>query len=347
MRRMGQLRTVRSWLMESVVALPFLERWSGSAPMMESGSIRLKSRSGAPSCAALERTAVQRTDGLSWKPLVLCGSLLLASFLNGSASAASPAEDTGGLAYIVVTAEKFRSTVQDTPISMSAVSGDQLAAEGLTTIEELTREVPGLSMRSAGPGQTEYEARGLASSAGSAPTVGFYLDETPLSPPAAAQIGKVVIDPSLYDINRIEVLRGPQGTLYGSGSMGGTVKIVTNQPKLSAFEGTFQGTLSQTQGGSTNGGGNLMVNIPMGDKLALRLVASDSYRSGWIDRVVISPFPPDTLTRGNVLAAPVQSVAHGVNTEKLYGGRASLLFQPNDNLSVVAALLLQRMVMGG
>ena len=71
--------------------------------------------------------------------------------------------------------------------------------------------------------------RGLSSSGGSAPTVGFYLDDYPLTPPAAALNGKVVIDPDLFDLNRVEVLRGPQGTLYGSGSMGGTIKLVTNR----------------------------------------------------------------------------------------------------------------------
>ena len=111
---------------------------------------------------------------------------------------------------------------------------------------------------------TEYEARGLASNGGAAPTVGFYLDEIPLSPPAVSQSGKVVIDPNLYDIERVEILRGPQGTLYGSGSMGGTVKVLTNQPKLGMFEGSVQGTVSYTDGGSGNDGGNLMLNLPAG-----------------------------------------------------------------------------------
>lgn len=207
--------------------------------------------------------------------------------------AADPASDSG-LEEIVVTAEKYNSTVQNTPISISALSGEQLVAAGISTVEDAAREVPGLSMRSAGPGQTEYEARGLASNGGAAPTVGFYMDEVPLSPPALAQVGKVVIDPDLYDINRIEILRGPQGTLYGSGSMGGTVKIITNQPKIDTYEGSFQGTLSDTQGGSGNGGGSFMLNVPFGDSLALRLVGTDTYRSGWIDRVVLDPFPQGT-----------------------------------------------------
>jgi len=264
-----------------------------------------------------------------------------------AAAAAATAEDTG-LAEIVVTAEKYTSTIQETPISISAVTGDQLTAAGITTVEDVAHVIPGLSMRSAGPGNTEYEARGLASNGGAAPTVGFYLDEVPLSPPALAQVGKVVIDPDLYDVNRIEVLRGPQGTLYGSGSMGGTIKIVTNQPKLGTWEGSVQGTLSDTEGGSGNGGGQLMLNIPIGEVLALRLVGSDTYRSGWIDRVVLSPFPEDTgISRGNVLTAPVQAVIHNVNTEDLYGARASLLFQPTSDVSVVASALFQHMAMGG
>ncbi len=270
------------------------------------------------------------------------------------ASATDAEADSGGLAEIVVTAQRFTSTVQNTPISLSAVTGDQLQAAGITSVEELAREIPGLSSRSAGPGQTEYEARGLTSSGGSAPTVGFYLDVVPLTPPATSQTGKVVIDPNLYDINRIELLRGPQGTLYGAGSMGGTVRVLTNQPKLNTYEGSVQGTLSDTQGGSGNGSGSFMLNVPIGETLAMRVVATDSYRSGWVDRVVLNPFPEDVPAsslpaygRGNVLAAPAQTVVHNVNTENLDGVRGSLLFKPNDDLSIVATAFYQHMSMQG
>src|SRR6202453_2458199 len=263
-------------------------------------------------------------------------------------AATGPATNSGGLEEIVVTAEKYNSTILNTPISMSALTGDQLAAAGITSVEDIAHDVPGLSMRSTGPGQTEYEARGLASNGGAAPTGGFYLDEVPLSPPALAQNGKVVIDPNLYDVNRIEVLRGPQGTLYGSGSMGGTVKIVTNQPKLGAWEGSVQGTLSDTEGGSGNGGGSFMLNIPIGEQLALRLVGTDTYRSGWIDRIVVNPFPPDNgPVRGNVLAGAVQSVTTDVNTVKLDAARVSLLYQLNEDWSVLSTLYFQDMQMGG
>jgi len=315
--------------------------------MMRSTGLESRSDSALP--ATLMRIRHSGLPAHLWS-FVFCVSLLLAAGRAPIAHAADASADTnaGGLQEVVVTAEKYNSTIQNTPISMSAVTGDQMIAAGISTVEEIAREVPGLSTRSAGPGLTEYEARGLASNGGAAPTVGFYLDEVPLSPPALAQVGKVVIDPDLYDVNRVEVLRGPQGTLYGSGSMGGTVKVVTNQPKLDAWEGSFQGTVSDTEGGSGNGGGNFMLNIPMGNTLALRVVGSDTYRSGWIDRVVLNPFPEDTgITRANVLTAPVSDVIHNVNTEDLYGGRASLLFQPNDTVSVVATALYQRMVMGG
>jgi len=265
----------------------------------------------------------------------------------GAQEAAAPSGSGGGIEEIVVTAQKYKSTILDTPISMSALSGDQMVAAGITTVADVAHDVPGLSMRSAGPGLTEFEARGLASTGGASPTVGFYLDEVPLSPPALSQSGKVVIDPNLYDVDRVEVLRGPQGTLYGSGSMGGTIKIVSNQPKLGVFEGSAQATGSYTDGGGANGSGNLMLNLPLGDVLAVRIVGSDLYRSGWIDRIVVNPFPADGATRGDVLTAPVQSVANDVNTERLTSGRISVLYKPNEDLSIVAMAMTQNLEMGG
>src|ERR1700726_3524767 len=184
--------------------------------------------------------------------LIVSAALLSIFSTPGRTLAADAADVEGGLAEIVVTAEKVKSTIQETPNSISALSSDQLEAAGITSVHDIARTVPGISVRSAGPGLTEYDARGLASNGGAAPTVGFYLDEIPLSPPALSQSGKVVIDPDLYDIERVEVLRGPQGTLYGSGSMGGTIKVITNQPKLGVFEGSVQGTGSYTDGGGGN-----------------------------------------------------------------------------------------------
>jgi iron complex outermembrane receptor protein len=289
--------------------------------------------------------------GIGARAAAILGSTLISAvcFADANNGSADTSADAGeGLAEVTITAEKYKSTIQDTPISISAVSGDQLTATGTTTIEDVAREVPGFSQRSAGPGQTEYEARGLASNGGAAPTVGFYLDEVPLSPPALSQAGKVVIDPNLYDIERVEILRGPQGTLYGSGSMGGTVKVITNEPKLGIFEGSVQATGSGTEGGGANGGGNLMLNLPLGDVLALRVVGSDSYRSGWLDRDVVNPFPTDVgPVRGNVLAGPVTAVHKDVNWQQEYGARASLLFQPNEDVSILASVFYQHQKEGG
>jgi outer membrane receptor protein involved in Fe transport len=291
----------------------------------------------------------------------MISALLCAATLSGSASAAPAGAPPGetGLEEIVVTAEKRESTVQATAISMTALSAGDLAQENILTVEDLVGKVPGISLRTAGPGQTEYEMRGLSSGGGTAATVGFYIDETPLSASAVALNGRTVIDADLFDLNHVETLRGPQGTLYGSGSMGGTIKLVTNQPKLGTFEGATDTTVSQTSHGSTNGGGSLMLNIPIGDIAALRTVATAKYVSGWIDRIVIpsDQFPAPTVAagtpgapalcayncvRGDVAHAPVQQVVKGANRERFASARAILLVKPSDDLSVTGTVMYQR-----
>ena len=281
----------------------------------------------------------------------LCGTLLVGRA--GAQEATTPDSSTA-LAEVVVTAEKRESTVQQTPISMTALSGDQLQRQGTQSVEQLVGNVPGISMRTAGPGQSEYEMRGLGANGGSQATVGFYLDDILIESSAASQSGRTVIDPDLFDLNHVEVLRGPQGTLYGAGSMGGTVKLVTNQPKLGSFEGAADVSASQTSsGGSTNGGGNLMLNIPIGEIAALRIVLTDKYISGWIDRKVVDDFPFPTgfgtcnsafyhCTRGDLVDAAVDKTIHGSNLERFAGGRASLLVAPTDELKITTSLMYQR-----
>ncbi len=268
------------------------------------------------------------------------------------------ASDTS-LAEIVVTAEKRDSTVQATAISLTALSGQDLINQNVVTINDIVDKVPGISLRTAGPGQTELEMRGLSSSGGNSATVGFYIDEVPLSASAVALNGRTVIDPDLFDLNHVEALRGPQGTLYGAGSMGGTLKLVTNQPKLGAFEGATAANLSETTHGGTNGGGSLMLNLPMGEIAALRLVGTAKYVSGFVDRIVIQPgqFPAPTLPagstgtsplcayycqRGDVANAPVLKDIKGSNQERFASARATLLVKPSHNLSITGALMYQR-----
>jgi|HubBroStandDraft_5_1064220.scaffolds.fasta_scaffold21375_2 iron complex outermembrane receptor protein len=261
---------------------------------------------------------------------------------------AQPATD---LQEVVVTAEKRDSTVQKTPISLTAITGADLQSQGITDLVEVAQQVPGVSFKTSGPGQTELEMRGLTSTGGESPTVGFYLDETSLTPPAMAQNGKVVIDPSLFDLNRVEILRGPQGTLYGAGSMGGTVKLVTNQPDLQHFDVNAQGTFSGTDGGGFNHTENAMLNLPLAQGIAaLRIVGTNENISGWIDREVLNPFPLEvnnSTQRGNVAAAPVSQDFTDSNWETLRGGRASLLVKPTDALSLDAGILYQSIHQGG
>ena len=280
---------------------------------------------------------------------LLCAAANPASAQSAAQSTPQPRET--GLEEIVVTAEKRDSTVQKTPISMTAISEAEIQARGLEDFRSIAQETPGISMKTSGPGQTEFEMRGLDATGGFSPTVGFYIDDAPLTAPAQAAQGKVVVDPDLYDLNRVEVLRGPQGTLYGAGSMGGTIKLVTNAPQLNTFSVSAQSKESGTDGGGFNYGGSAMMNLPITqDVAAIRFVGTYKYTSGWIDRVVANPFPLETnggLTRGNVLAAPVQARYSDVNWEELEGGRVSLLLKLGDDLTIQAGLMHQKISTGG
>jgi len=287
------------------------------------------------------------------------GSLLLwaSQPVLGAGDSAASSSDT--LTEIVVTAEKRDSTVEKVPISITALSGEELRASGVVDLESVAQEVPGISMKTGGPSQTEFEMRGLNSAGGNSPTVGFYVDEIPVTSFAFATAGKVVIDPDLYDLSRVEILRGPQGTLYGSGSMGGTIRLITNQPEFNEYKASVDVTGSGTQGGGANGGINAMLNIPLiDDALALRVVVTDKYTSGWIDRIVLNPFPLPTnngcapagmygCARGNVLSAPVQQTISDTNWDHLQGARASLLAKPTEQFSTELMMMGQKTDLGG
>lgn len=287
----------------------------------------------------------------------LCAICALGLGLSGlaigqSATVTDPNASSNALQEIVVTAEKRAGSVQETPISLTAISGADLTAQGISSPEDALRQVPGVALADAGPGQTEYSIRGLSSVGPAVATVGFYLDDAPMTPPTGAQNGHVVVDPSLYDLNRIEVLRGPQGTLYGSSSMGGTIKLVTNQPDSHGFSAGAKVDGSHTESGGFNYNLNGVVNVPIvSDRLALRVVATDAKYSGWIDRIVAGNFPLPTgagcgsfagCNRGDVLAAPIIQDYHDVNTEDVKGVRGSLRFDPTEQLTLTASAFYQR-----
>ena len=256
------------------------------------------------------------------------------------------------LQEVIVTAERRATTVQRTPMSITAVTGRSLQQQGLSSMLSLAQRVPGISFKTAGPGQTEYEMRGLTSSGGESPTVGVYLDGVILTPAAFALNGKTVVDPNMYDLNRVEVLRGPQGTLYGAGSMGGTIRFETNPPDPKKFSGSAEAVLSDTaSGGGFNHTENAMLNLPLGDgRAALRLVGTEKTVDGWIDRIVLDPFPPEvanSTARGDVAQAAPRTVIHHSNTELLRGGRAELLLRPTDRMTIDALVMHQRISQDG
>jgi outer membrane receptor protein involved in Fe transport len=279
----------------------------------------------------------------------LCLSLL--SGMLAQMVSAQQRPDSGQLEEIIVTAEKRETTVQNTPISLTAVSGQDIQARGLTDLADLVQSVPGVSLRTSGPGMTEFEMRGVASTGGNSPTVGFYYDDTSLTAPSASNEGKIVISPALYDLNRVEVLRGPQGTLYGSGSMGGTIKVVPNAPNPDAFDSSAEVVFADTDHGGFDHAENAMVNLPFGGGVAaLRIVGSYSHDAGWIDRIVIAPgeFPvANGNTRGDVLAAPVAADYHDVNDVERTTVRVSAVVKPVDGLSITPSFFYQKLQAGG
>jgi len=279
--------------------------------------------------------------------IILTGVSPLAVAADNS-TASNPDES---ITEVIVTAERREATIQSTPISITAFRGADLRQAGVTDLQSVAQEVPGVSFKTGGPGQTELEMRGLNSGGGNSPTVGLYLDDIPVSSFAYATAGKVVIDPDLYDLERVEVLRGPQGTLYGAGSMGGAVRLITSRPNLEQFGASGELVGSGTEGGGANGTFNAMVNLPILDNvLALRIVATQKYLSGWIDRIVPVSFPlplDGGLTRGNVAAAPVAYRDTDVNFEREQAARITLLYQPSDRLSITPMAMYQGIHSGG
>jgi iron complex outermembrane receptor protein len=234
------------------------------------------------------------------------------------------------LSDIVVTAQKTAEPLSKVPISITALSGVALADQHIVDYADLSRAVPNLSFTSfGGPGQSNIEIRGISSQAGSA-TTGIYLDDVPINVLNIYTTGAT--EPHFFDIDRVEVLRGPQGTIYGASSMGGTIHFVSNQPDLNKFEGQVHSSVGGTQGGGVNYEGDSVVNLPLVDGvMALRLGALYEHDSGWINRVN----PDGTLA------------ARGINDYNTTVFRATLKYQPTEALSITPAVFLQRLAAGG
>ena len=274
-----------------------------------------------------------------------------AAYAQQQPSASGPQTSSGVLDDIIVTAEKRSESLEKVPLSIAAFSAQALDETGVEDFSSLAARIPGVTLNSAGPGQSSYSIRGVASVGGNSPTTGIYIDDTPILP-SGGDGATASIDPDLFDLARVEVLRGPQGTLYGASSMGGTVRFITNQPNLTQSEGAIKGEGSYTQHGSGNARLDAMYNIPLiDDRVALRVVGTYKNFSGFIDRDV-GVWAPNTAVPAGFPAYPVSpahpsSVVRGVNTEELYSVRTVLKIAVTDAFTVTPSVWIQDLQMGG
>jgi iron complex outermembrane receptor protein len=258
----------------------------------------------------------------------------------GAAVTVDFALQAGREEQITVTALKRESTVQETPFSIVAPTEAELRSSGVEDIEGVARNVAGFSVQNLGPGQSQVAMRGVSSGQiardqpGVKEQVGSYLDESVIS------LSLFTPDIDLFDVNRVEVLRGPQGTLFGSGSVSGTVRYITNQPELGVKKvfGEFGG--STIDGGNQGGNVKLGFNAPLGEHAALRVAGSYTRFAGYVDT------PAATRTGGVVRPDPAGAVEN-VNTGDRYGVRATLRIQPDPRLSITPRIYYQKVEMDG
>jgi iron complex outermembrane receptor protein len=247
---------------------------------------------------------------------------------------------------IVVTARKARERLQDVPISVNALSGDQLRDRGAVDIKDVLRSVPGLSFSGTERGLGNYNIRGISTVA-SAPTVGIYLDDISLVTIATSFSG--AFDPVFFDMERIEVLKGPQGTLYGGSSMGGAIKYVSAKPNLTEVGGSAAAGTATTAHGSMSYNAEAVINLPIvTDKLAIRGGIYFRHDGGYVDNVaggtVTNSRYSDTASpnyTSQVQPSGSTRNAANQNDSDTYVGRLSLLWQPDETWSIRPAAFYQ------
>ncbi len=231
---------------------------------------------------------------------------------------------------ITVTATKREELLRNVPFSVAAPTEEVLANRGVDNIEGIAANVGGFSVQNLGPGQSQVAMRGISAGQivrdqpGVKEQVGIYLDESVIS------MSLFTPDLDLFDLNRVEVLRGPQGTLFGSGSLSGTVRYITNQPEFGVTKAFAELGGNFIDGG--NGGANVKFgfNAPLGDTAALRVVGYYNRIAGFIDGV-----------------QPDLSVDDNVNTGDRFGTRVAMTFAPNDRLTIKPRFVFQRMETDG
>ena len=252
----------------------------------------------------------------------------LAALATSAAAQGAPGSEAGD--DIIVTATKRSTSLQNVPFSINAQTEEMLQRSNSNTLEDVSRSVAGLSIQNLGPGQSQVSIRGVSAGQvvrdqpGVKEQVGIYLDETVIS------LSLFTPDIDLFDLNRVETLRGPQGTLFGSGSVGGTIRYITNQPTTERMEGTVEGNLNVLSGGSVGGHLKGAVNVPLGDKFAVRAVGYYTKFGGFID----------ALREGG-------GEDENVNDGTRYGGRLSLAFMPTEDITITPRIVYQKIEANG
>jgi len=233
------------------------------------------------------------------------------------------------LEEIVVTATKRTTAIQDVPFSINAQSQRDIERAGATTLEELSRNVAGLAIQNLGPGQSQVSIRGVSAGQivrdqpGVKEQVGIYIDESVIS------LSLFTPDLDFYDLNRVETLRGPQGTLFGSGSIGGTIRYITNAPDLEETSGGLELNLNSISDGEEGGHVKGYINTPFANnKGAFRGVVYHTEYGGFIDA-----FGP--------------AGGEDINSGSRTGGRFALTFQPNERLTINPRLIVQNLETDG
>jgi len=237
-------------------------------------------------------------------------------------------ENRVGLEEIIVTATKRAERLQDVPMAASVITGSQLMATHATTLQDVVNATPGLQLFGASPVTNELVVRGISVGAGINTSVATYVDEVPYTADGPFALGaSSAANFDTYDLARIEVLRGPQGTLYGANALGGLLKYVTNAPDPSGYSASFlTGVNSVDHSGQTGWETHGMVNLPLGHDAALRIVGNDTYFPGYID----------DPSRG----------AKDINDVRRDGVRASFLWEPSQDFSIRLSANYQKLTAG-
>jgi iron complex outermembrane receptor protein len=229
----------------------------------------------------------------------------------------------GTLEQITVTAEKIKERAIDVPVSMTTLSAASLASLNATRFLDFANTVPGLDYSTAGAGFTQISMRGVTTGYDVSSTVGVYFDDVPVGSSSVFALGNLfAFDPALFDIQNIEVLRGPQGTLYGASAMGGLIAYTSTPPDESGVHGDAQAGVSKIEGGGTSYDIASSLNLPVfGDRAALRLTGYQTHNGGFINDIA--------LNRSEVDAGDTD------------GGLMDLAVQPNESLHLSLTALLQ------